>query len=116
MRKLLLIAAVLTFGSPLNAMTAQSQESCRKLLNTVYFMAVGGAPIEAMRAFFIRPTYDLKDPYDDERMDELMNTILVYVYYRIGLDRVVNGKATHEANSRAKKDFCEGQQAALYFR
>ena len=117
MRKLLLIAAVLTFGSPLNAMTEQSLRNCRQLVKTVSYMALGGATLEIMNSRQILPTNSLKDGSAAANKQMLKN-MLVEVYYRIGGYRagVRKNDRFYDHISYAQKDFCEGGQGTLWFK
>ena len=120
MRKLLLIAAVLTFGSPLNAMTSESKEKCERLVSTLFHMAVGGAPLEVMYSHIIIPTNSLKDGYNEAVNEGMIKSILVYVYYRIGqgilADELIQ-KRTFLHMERSRNDFCDpGGRGDLYFK
>ena len=118
MRKLLLIAAVLTFGSPLNAMTEQSLRNCRQLVKTVSYMALGGATLEIMNSRQILPTNSLTEGYSATANKQMLKNMLVHVYYRIGGFRsgVRPNDRFYDAYVSAQKDFCEGGQGMLWFK
>ena len=79
-------------------------------------MAVGGAPLDIMDFYGTLPKASLKDAGNTNVHQSMVNWMLVNIYYRIGADILVNGKATHDANGRAKKDFCDGPRGAQFFR
>ena len=116
MRKLLLIAALLTFGSTLNAMSPESDKACRKLVENLAAMALGGAPLDVMHSHNVLPTSYLKDWSSPAFNADMVNSILVYVYFRIGRSIMLNGVAGFGASNAAKDDFCSSQQASMYFK
>ncbi len=112
MKKLLLIAILLSFSSPASSQTNATYKRCYELADDVTMLIVGGAPISLIQ----EAVEDNKDYFTDTLSANDIASILARAVYRnIGTRKTV-GRSLDSLSVSVQNDFCLPDVIKLIFR
>lgn len=106
MKKLLLIALI-AFGAPANA---DNQETCNRLVQDLFYYALGGAPFEVLEMRFNLDRDEMSDP------DTLMMLVFDQIFLKIGEDRLIGREPNLVTLEYAKGGVCSDTFVKGFFK